>query len=86
MRVMQMSWRRPLKFNIGDKVFLKVVQWKHMLRFGMKEKLPPWYIRPFEVMERIKPVAYRLALPLYLAKIHDVFHVPLLCKTEIDPS
>jgi hypothetical protein len=57
-----------------------------MLRFGMKEKLPLWYIRPFEVMERIEPVAYRLALPLYLAKIHDVFHVPLLCKTEIDPS
>jgi len=75
-----MSRRRPLKSNIGDRVFLKVAQWKRMLRFGMKEKLPLWYIRPFEVMERIEPVAYRLALPPYLAKIHDVFHVSLLVK------
>lgn len=75
-----MSRRRPLKSNIGDRVFLKVAQWKRMLRFGMKEKLPLWYIRPFEVMERIEPIAYRLALPPYLAKIHDVFHVSLLVK------
>jgi hypothetical protein len=55
--------RRPLEIGIGDKVFLKVAQWKHMLRFGMKGKLAPRYMRPFEVSKRIGVIAYKLALP-----------------------
>jgi len=57
-----------------------------MLRFGMKRKLAPRYIGPYEVIERIGSVAYRLALPPYLNKIHDVFHVLMLRKAEVDPS
>jgi hypothetical protein len=78
--------RRPLEFNVGDKVYLKVSPWKHLLRFGMKGKLTPRYIRPYEIMKRIGPVAYQLALPQHLVKIYDVFHVSMLRKAEIDPT
>ena len=57
-----------------------------MLRLGLKGKLAPRYVGPFEVTKRIRPIAYRLALPPHLAKIHDVFHVFLLRKVEVDPS
>jgi hypothetical protein len=57
-----------------------------VLRLGLKGKLAPRYVGPFEVTKTIGPVAYRLALPPYLAKIHDVFHVSLLRKAEVDPS
>ena len=78
--------RRPLEFQIGDRVFLKVAPWKGIIRFGMKGKLAPRYIGPFEVIARIGPVAYRLKLPAHLEKIHNVFHVSLLWKAEVDPS
>jgi hypothetical protein len=78
--------RRPLEFEIGDKVFLKVASWKQVLRFGLKGKLAPRYVGPFEVTKKIGPMAYRLALPPHLAKIHDMFHVSLLRKVEVDPS
>jgi hypothetical protein len=55
--------RRPLEFCPGDKVFLKVAPWKHMLRFGMKGKLAPRFIAPFEIRKRIRPVAYEINLP-----------------------
>jgi hypothetical protein len=78
--------RRPLEFQIGDRVFLKVAPWKGIIRFGMKGKLAPRYIGPFEVIARIGLVAYRLKLPAHLEKIHNVFHVSLLRKAEVDPS
>jgi hypothetical protein len=53
--------KRPLEFNVGDKVYLKVAPWKHLLRFGMKGKLTSRYIGPYEIMKRINPVAYQLA-------------------------
>ena len=71
---------------MGDKVFLKVSSWRKILRFGKKGKLSPRFIRPYEILERIGPVAYRLALPLELAKLHDVFHVSMLQKYCYDGS
>jgi hypothetical protein len=57
-----------------------------VLRFGLKRKLAPRYVGPFEVTKRIRHVAYKLAPPPHLAKIHDVFYVSLLRKAEVDPS
>jgi len=70
--------RRSLEFEVGDQVYLKVALWKNIIRFGMKDKLAPGFIGPFEVVERIGPIAYRLVLPLHLSKIHNVFHISLL--------
>ena len=71
---------------MGDKVFLKVSPWRKVLRFGKNGKLSPRFIGPYEVLERIRPVAYQLALPLELAKLHDVFHVFMLRKYLSDGS
>jgi len=76
------SQSRPLELQVGDKVFLKVAPWKSIIRFGVKGKLALRYIGPFEIKERIEPVAYRLELPVYLDKIHNVFHVSLLQKAK----
>ena len=78
--------RKDIEYVVRDKVFLKVSPWKKLLRFGKKEKLSPRFIGPYEVLERIEPVAYRLALPPELAKLHDVFHVSMLLKYHSDES
>ncbi|KAK5794074.1 hypothetical protein PVK06_035268 [Gossypium arboreum] len=78
--------RRDIEYSVGDKVFLKVSPWKKILRFGQKGKLSPRFIGPYEVIERIGPVAYRLALPPELQKMHDVFHVSMLRRYRSDPS
>lgn len=78
--------RRFLEFNKGDFVFLKVAPMKGVMRFGKKGKLSPRYIGPYEIIERIGKVAYRLALPLELAAVHNVFHVSMLRKYVPDPS
>ena len=57
-----------------------------MLRFEKKWKLSPHYMGPYEIVERIGEVAYRLRLPTELARIHDVFHVSMLRKYIVDPS
>ncbi|KAJ9557239.1 hypothetical protein OSB04_011853 [Centaurea solstitialis] len=72
--------RKPLEFQVGDKVLLKVSPWKGLIRFGKKGKLSPRFVGPFEVVERIGPVAYRLNLPIELSSIHDTFHVSNLKK------
>ncbi|KAL0562064.1 hypothetical protein IC582_002514 [Cucumis melo] len=78
--------RKDLEFEIGDKVFLKVAPMKGVLRFERRGKLSPRFVGPFEVLERIGPVAYRLALPPSLSTVHDVFHVSMLRKYVPDPS
>ncbi|GJZ58886.1 hypothetical protein Tco_0614702 [Tanacetum coccineum] len=67
--------RKPLEFEVGDKVMLKVAPWKGVMRFGKRGKLNPRYIGPFRIIERISPVAYRLDLPQELSRVHNVFHI-----------
>ena len=78
--------REPIEYNVGDNVFLKISPWKGVLRFGKRGKLSPRYIGPYEVIERVGPVAYRLALPIELSQIHNVFHVSMLRRYRSDPS
>nr|GEV83323.1 putative reverse transcriptase domain-containing protein [Tanacetum cinerariifolium] len=78
--------RRPLQFNIGDKVMLKVSPWKGVIRFGKRRKLSPRYIGPFKIVERVGPVAYKLELPRELQGIHNTFHVLNLKKCLSDES
>ncbi|GJW97658.1 hypothetical protein Tco_0179466 [Tanacetum coccineum] len=66
---------RPLEFEIGNKVMLKVAPWKGVIRFEKRRKLNPRYIGPFQIIERIGPVAYHLELPQELSRVHNVFHV-----------
>ena len=71
---------------MGDWVFLKLSPWKGVVRFGKRGKLSPRYIGPYEIIERVGSLAYRLALPPELARIHNVFHVSMLRKYIADPS
>nr|XP_027088716.1 uncharacterized protein LOC113710067 [Coffea arabica] len=77
---------RPLEFNKGDKIYLKIFPSKDIMRFGKSEKLSPRYIGPFEILERVGNLAYHLALPPALSKVHNVFHVSQLRKYVSDPS
>ncbi|KAK6160882.1 hypothetical protein DH2020_004263 [Rehmannia glutinosa] len=70
--------RKPLEFSIGDMIFIKVAPMKGVMRFGKKGKLNPRYIGPFEILERIGSLAYRIALPPALSGVHNVFHVSML--------
>ncbi|WVZ86031.1 hypothetical protein U9M48_032875 [Paspalum notatum var. saurae] len=72
--------RRPLVFEEGDHVYLRVSPMKGVHRFGVKGKLAPRYVGPFKISEKCGPVAYRLELPPHLAAIHDIFHVSQLKK------
>ena len=76
--------RKYIKYEVGDKVFLKVSPWRKILRFGKNGKLSPRFIGNYEILEIIGPVASRLALPLELAKLHDVFHVSMLQRYRSD--
>ena len=78
--------RKDIRYEIGEKVFLKVSPWKKVMRFGKKGKLSPRFIGPNEVIEKMGPVAYRLALPPELENIHSVFHVSMLRRYRSDPS
>jgi hypothetical protein len=72
--------RKPLQFDVGDFVYLKVSPTKGVQRFGIKGKLAPRYIVPYEIIEACGPVAYKLKLPPKMSVIHDVFHVSQLKK------
>jgi transposase InsO family protein len=78
--------RRPLEFSVGEHVFLRVSPMKGVLRFGRKGKSSPRFIGPFEILEKVGKVAYRLALPPDLSGVHPVFHVSMLRKYVHDPS
>ena len=78
--------RRPLEFEVGDRVFLKVMPKRGVISFDKRGKLSPKFIEPFEILERIGTVAYRLALPPSMSGVHEVFHVSMLRKYTPDPA
>ena len=78
--------RRPLEFEVGDHVFLKVMPTRGVVRFSKRDKLSPRFIGPFEILERVGTVAYRLALPPSMLGVHEVFHVSMLWRYTQDPA
>ncbi|GKA90060.1 putative reverse transcriptase domain-containing protein [Tanacetum coccineum] len=75
--------RKPLEFSVGDYVLLKVSHWKGVAHFGKKGKLAPRFVGPFEIIEKVGPVAYQ---PEELNGVHDTFHVSNLKKCLDDPT
>ena len=78
--------RRPLEFEVGDHVFLKVMSKRGVVRFGKRGKLSPRFIGPFEILERICTFAYRLALLPSISGVHEVFHGSMLQKYTPNPA
>ncbi|GKC72072.1 putative reverse transcriptase domain-containing protein [Tanacetum coccineum] len=76
--------RKPLEFEVGDKVMLKVSPWKGVIRFGKREKMNPRYIGPFKILAKVGTLAYRLELPEQLSRVHSTFHVSNLKKCFVD--
>ncbi|GJT68344.1 putative reverse transcriptase domain-containing protein [Tanacetum coccineum] len=72
--------RKPLEFQVGDRVMLKVSPRKGVIHFGKQGKLNPQYIGPFKILERIGTVAYKLELPEELSNVHSTFHISNLKK------
>nr|GFC63034.1 putative reverse transcriptase domain-containing protein [Tanacetum cinerariifolium] len=76
--------RKPMEFQVGNKVMLKVLPWKGVVRFGKQGKLNPRYVRPFKLLERLRDVAYKLDLLEELSRVHNTFHVSNLKKCHAD--
>ncbi|GKC92402.1 putative reverse transcriptase domain-containing protein [Tanacetum coccineum] len=72
--------RKPLEFQVGDQVMLKVSPWKGVIHFGKWGKLNPRYIGPFKVLAKVGTVAYRLEIPQQLSRVHSIFHISNLKK------
>ena len=78
--------RRPLEFEVGDHVFLKVMPKREVVRFGKRGKLSTRFTRPFEILKRVGTVAYHMALPPSMLGVHEVFHVSMLRRYTLDPA
>ncbi|GJX58583.1 putative reverse transcriptase domain-containing protein [Tanacetum coccineum] len=76
--------RKPMEFQVGDKVMLKVSPWKGVVCFGKRGKLNPRYVGPFKVLGKVGEVAYKLELPEELSRVHNTFHVSNLKKCYAD--
>ena len=78
--------RRPLDFEVGDHVFLKVMPKRGVVRFSKCGKLSLRFIGPFKILERVGTVAYWLALPPSMSGVHEVFHFSMLRRYTLDPA
>ena len=78
--------RRPLGFEVGYPISLKVIPKRGVVRFGKHGKLSPRFIGPFEILERMGTVAYRLTLSPSMTGVHEVFHVSMLREYTPDPA
>ena len=78
--------RRPLEFEVGNHVSLKVIPKRGVVKFNKRGKLSPRFIGPFEILERIDTVAYRLALPPSMTSVHEVFHVSMIWNYNPNPA
>nr|GFB94770.1 putative reverse transcriptase domain-containing protein [Tanacetum cinerariifolium] len=76
--------RKPMEFEVRDKVMLKVSPWKGVVRFSKRGKLNPRYVGPFKVLAKVRKVAYKLELPQELSRVHHTFHVSNLKKCYAD--
>nr|GFB94220.1 putative reverse transcriptase domain-containing protein [Tanacetum cinerariifolium] len=76
--------RKPMEFQVGDMVMLKVSPWKGVIRFGKRGKLNPRYIGPFKVLAKVRMVAYKVELPYQLSHVHITFHASNLKKCYAD--
>ncbi|GJY65252.1 putative reverse transcriptase domain-containing protein [Tanacetum coccineum] len=76
--------RKPLEFEVGDKVMFKVLPWKGVIRFGKRGKLNPLYIGHFKILDKVGMLAYRLELPEQLSRVHSTFHVSNMKKCFVD--
>ncbi|GKB32349.1 putative reverse transcriptase domain-containing protein [Tanacetum coccineum] len=76
--------RKPLEFEVGDKVMLKMSPWKGVIRFGKRGKLNPRYIGPFRIIAKVGTLANRLELPEQLSRVHRTFYVSNLKKCFVD--
>ncbi|GKF27181.1 hypothetical protein Tco_0083075 [Tanacetum coccineum] len=63
-----------MEFQVRDRVMLKVLPWKGVVRFGKRGKLNPRYVRPFKVLEKVGDIVYKLELPNKLSRVHNTFH------------
>ncbi|GKF13476.1 hypothetical protein Tco_0054938, partial [Tanacetum coccineum] len=76
--------RKPMEFQVGDRVMLKVSPWKGVVCFGKRGKLNPRYVGPFKVLAKVGSVAYKLELSQELSRVHNTFHVSNLKKCYSD--
>ncbi|GKF41058.1 putative reverse transcriptase domain-containing protein [Tanacetum coccineum] len=76
--------RKPMEFQVEDKVMLKVSPWKGVVRFGKRGNLNPRYVGPFKVLKKVGAVAYKLEIPQELSRVHNTFHVSNLKKCYSD--
>ncbi|GJX31339.1 putative reverse transcriptase domain-containing protein [Tanacetum coccineum] len=76
--------RKPMEFQVGDRVILKVSPWKGVVCFGKRGKLNPRYVGPFKVLEKVGSFAYKLKLPQEFSRVHHTFHVSNLKKCYSD--